>query len=306
MSNARSFAERQLSTYDFDDMFPDEESCVKFLFNSRFGQDSPCPNCSRQGQWRFGYIHGCWYYCAGCGRFLKLRKGTIFHNSRLPLRVWFRCIWLMCLARNSLPGEFVRRYFGISPTAAWSMCNKIRQHMAWQLPRPIFSVEDGPIQIDETKLPRFRVRNRAVSQTTIAFGILSSDKVYTRLVDNRTSHTLLPIIEDKVEKGSTIYTDGFSAYRRLRARGYDHHTVNHKAGLWKTASGVTTCGIDTYWARLKRFIIRTYICVENCNIEVYLREFEYRYMFRTMTHEMFFQLISNHPPLPPLESPPQI
>ena len=47
-------------------------------------------------------------------------------------------------------------------------------------------------------------------------------------VDDRSEETLLPIIKKYVVPGSTIYSDGWAAYRNLRNNGYEHYTVIHK------------------------------------------------------------------------------
>jgi len=47
-------------------------------------------------------------------------------------------------------------------------------------------------------------------------------------VNDRARSTLLPIIKRHFESGSTIYSDGWSAYCDLNSEGYRHFTVLHK------------------------------------------------------------------------------
>jgi transposase-like protein len=58
-------------------------------------------------------------------------------------------------------------------------------------------------------------------------------------VSDRTEATLLPIIERHVEKGATIYSDGWSAYCPLNL-GYQHFTVLHKYAFEKTYINTST------------------------------------------------------------------
>ena len=46
-------------------------------------------------------------------------------------------------------------------------------------------------------------------------------------VDKRDEATLITLIERHVEKGTTIYTDGWRAYSTLNDRGYRHFSVEH-------------------------------------------------------------------------------
>lgn len=52
-------------------------------------------------------------------------------------------------------------------------------------------------------------------------------------VSDRSEDTLIPIIKRHVEAGSTIYSDGWSAYCGLNELGYNHFTVFHKYSFKK-------------------------------------------------------------------------
>ena len=52
------------------------------------------------------------------------------------------------------------------------------------------------------------------------------------MVDNARKSTLLPIVEDHVEEGSTVSTDEYRAYKALRQMGYDHGSVVHSMEQW--------------------------------------------------------------------------
>jgi transposase-like protein len=63
-------------------------------------------------------------------------------------------------------------------------------------------------------------------------------------VKDRTAGTLIPIIERHVEKGSTIYSDGFYAYFHLNDIGYRHFTVIQKYSFKKTYQNAETGEIE--------------------------------------------------------------
>lgn len=66
----------------------------------------------------------------------------------------------------------------------------------------------------------------------------------------RSAETMLPWIEDWVEKGSIIRTDCWAAYNKLKEKGYIHETVNHSKEF-VTAGGVHTNLIESSWRPLK-------------------------------------------------------
>lgn len=59
-------------------------------------------------------------------------------------------------------------------------------------------------------------------------------------VESRSNETLIPLIERHVEKGSTIYSDGWTAYCQLNELGYTHFTVLHKYAFKKQYKNLQT------------------------------------------------------------------
>ena len=59
-------------------------------------------------------------------------------------------------------------------------------------------------------------------------------------VNDRTSGTLIPIIEKIVEKGAQIFSDGWSAYLKLNEYGYDHFVMNHSTSYVQEYLNVVT------------------------------------------------------------------
>jgi transposase-like protein len=92
-------------------------------------------------------------------------------------------------------------------------------------------------------------------------------------VDQR---TLEFAILDHVEPGATIHTDENRSYRGLRHLGYQHETINHTFGEYVRDDGVTTNGIESVWALLKRGVYGTYHHVSPKHIGRYVDEFTFR------------------------------
>ena len=53
-------------------------------------------------------------------------------------------------------------------------------------------------------------------------------RAVARVVPNVRRETLLPIILDTVEEGTTINSDEFNVYATLNEFGYEHKTIRHK------------------------------------------------------------------------------
>jgi transposase-like protein len=75
---------------------PSEWECAEALRRVRWASGVQCVYCGSRSVvgrgWRGLYRR---YYCKDCGRWFNDRTGTVFANSKLPLRVWFFTAFMM-------------------------------------------------------------------------------------------------------------------------------------------------------------------------------------------------------------------
>ncbi len=86
--------------------------------------------------------------------------------------------------------------------------------------------------------------------------------------------TLQASIHENVEGGSEIHTDEHSGYDGL-GYYYMHETVNHGVGEY-SRKGVTTNGMESVWAAMKRGIHGVYHHASPKHIARYVDEFTFR------------------------------
>ena len=67
------------------------------------------------------------YKCGDCRKQFSVRKGTIFEESRLPLRKWFVAAWLMTSHRKGIPSTQLAREIGVTQKTAWFMLDRLRE-----------------------------------------------------------------------------------------------------------------------------------------------------------------------------------
>ena len=91
-------------------------------------------------------------------------------------------------------------------------------------------VFEGPVELDESYFGRRRKdrRGRGAAGKVVVFGILKRNgRVYTVVVDNAKSETLLPVIKKKIMPDSIVYTDSLSSYDKLEVSCFIHYRINH-------------------------------------------------------------------------------
>ena len=91
-------------------------------------------------------------------------------------------------------------------------------------------VFEGSVELDESYFGGQRKgrRGRGAAGKVVVFGILKRNgRVYTVVVDNAKSETLLPVIKKKIMPDSIVYTDSLSSYDKLDVSGFIHYRINH-------------------------------------------------------------------------------
>ncbi len=286
-------AKASITLKEFLAQFPDDESCLKHLFDVRFGQGYKCPKCQRKAKWY--RIQAERAFCCGiCGHHLHPTVGTLFEDSRTSLQSWFLAIYLFTTSRHGVPAKELERQLGVTYKTAWRMGHQIRNHMA--------TVDDelplyGEVEIDETYVGGERpgVRGRGAANKTIVFGMLQRNgQVMTKIVPNCKRKTLQPLIEENVLDGSTVHTDELTSYKGLKKAGYNHKTVNHGVHEY-VLDGTHVNGLENFWKHLKGSIKSTHIHVSKKHLHKYAKEFEFRFNQRENPSAMFPALVSQFP-----------
>ena len=278
---------------EFLDQFPDDESCLQHVFESRFGQGHVCPKCAKKSNWSRLQSERA-YSCQWCGHHIHPTAGTLFEDSRTSLQSWFYAIYLFTTSRHGVSAKELERQLGVTYKTAWRIGHQIRNHMSQvdgELPL------SGEVEIDETYVGGEHpgVRGRGAAGKTVVFGMLQRDgQVRTKIVPNCKKATLQPIIEANVEQGATVNTDELRSYKGLTKAGYKHKTVNHGAGEYSTGDTHVN-GLENFWKHLKGSIRSTHIHVSKKHLHKYAKEFEFRFNSRQNPSGMFPALVSQFP-----------
>jgi len=79
-------------TFDeFIKRFMTEKQCRDYLYQLRWPDGFVCPKCGKAGKaWPIGDV---FFKCSYCRQMTSVIAGTIFQDTRKPLRNWFTAIW---------------------------------------------------------------------------------------------------------------------------------------------------------------------------------------------------------------------
>jgi transposase-like protein len=139
----------QLTSAQFEKLFPDEPACCAYLVVRRWPEGVSCPRCGSGHVYELKTMAFKWE-CMDCGDGISYRfshiAGTIFENTNKPLREWYRVIHLMLVSKKGMSALQLYRYMGFgSYKTAWLMCHKVRTALMQDIDKL-----GGIVEVDET------------------------------------------------------------------------------------------------------------------------------------------------------------
>ena len=163
---------------------------------------------------------------------------------------------------------------GVQPNTAIRFYMRLRFLIASQLP----SYElNGEVEADESYFGGIRKgkRGRGAAGKVAVFGLLKrGGKVFTAIVPNARTETLLPIIEERVTPDSIVYTDTFKAYNALDVTEFHHMRINHSKLFADRENHIN--GIENFWNQAKRHL-RRFNGIKPNNFHWFLNECEWHF-----------------------------
>lgn len=273
--------------------FSSDDACREYLFRLRWPNGFVCPRCQGRNSWSMS--RGLWL-CAACRSQVSVTAGTVFQDSRLPLPLWFRAMWYVTSQKNGASALTIQRILGLgSYQTAWAWLQKLRRAMV----RPGRERLSGLIEVDETYLGGLeegRHGRHTEKKAIVAVAAEEKDRTIGRIrlrcVPDVSSQSLVPFVEDSVERGSTVRTDGWPSYQRLGVLGYKH--VISVIGEKKPKATQLLPHVHRVASLLKRWLMGTHQgAVGHAHLDYYLDEFTFRFNRRTSRSrgKLFYRLI---------------
>lgn len=270
----------------------DELAAVEFFEKQRWGNTPCCVKCgsvevykmtdAKTGERNKRFL----WRCHDCKEQYTVRIGTIYEESRLPLRHWAYAFWRACTSKKGVSALEIKRHCQISYKSALFLMNRIRFAMAPDLPtaEPL----TGIVECDETYVggkPRNKwIDNRKNPRPkSIVFGAVQRDgQIRRKVIADVTGKTLKDEIKKVVDPRARIMTDDFKSYKGI-SKSFEggHSTIRHQLGIYARGD-VYTNTIESSFALVKRGIIGTYHNVSKEYLHRYLWQFDFVWNTRKM------------------------
>jgi transposase-like protein len=284
----------------FEEVFATEEQCRDYIMRVRYKDGIyVCPLCRSNKSWR---VRETTYECAECHHQESILSGTIFQDTHKPLRLWFRAMWHIISQKNGTSALGLQRILGIrSYKTAWTWLHKFRRAMV----RPGRDRLSGVVEVDEAFFgapepggKRGRGGENKV-QAAIAVEIDNNKvgRIRIGVIPDACQATLHAFVQDHVEVGSTIISDGWRGYYGLEKMGYKHKIEEKDSGAELLPH------VHLVISLLRRWIMGTLQgSYSKDNLPYYFDEYTFRFNRRKSNSRglLFYRLVQNAVRLQPV------
>ena len=125
------------------DYFKDEEVCITYLEQQRWGGAPACPFCGVINPYRTNRGFKCREKI--CGKKFTVKIGTIYENGKISLRNWFAAGYLCLSPQKGISSPQLSRQLGVTQKTAWFLLHRLREMLKDKAPQML----RGSVQIDE-------------------------------------------------------------------------------------------------------------------------------------------------------------
>ena len=252
------------SVLELLEAFPTEQDCINHLELLRWNGNiiSPFDKSSKVYKCK-----GNKYRCKETGKYFNVRTATLFDNTKVPLKKWFLAIYIVTSHKKGISSLQLGKDIDVTQKTAWFMLQRIRNCFGDDS-----NSLTGEVEVDETYVGgsiksmntanrnkmNAKGYNRGTDHKIPVLGILERGGVVKAMKINKAyGGEIKSILYKKINKDTTVITDGFGAYKDIDKVFKSHIKIEHAKGIY-SVNGFHTNTIEGFWSILKRGIIGIY------------------------------------------------
>ena len=208
---------KNLSIFEFQEKFPDEEACLSYLSALKFVEGFVCPKC--------GHTHYCQgnrkydRQCTRCHHGESPTNGTLFHKVKFPLLKAFYIVYYVSTSKKGISSTELSRKLNLRQKTCWSFKQKVMKAMKSSGNHPL----TGQVQVDEFVVggQEEGVRGRKNNKKQLIVIAIEKkgrgvSRMYGKVISASTSKELGDFMRKTISKESKIKTDQWVFYKPLK------------------------------------------------------------------------------------------
>lgn len=233
--------------------------------------------------------------CRSCRRKTYVTAGTVFQDSHLPLRLWFRAMWLLTNQKIGMSALGLQRALSLgSYRTAWTCLHKLRRAMV----RPGREALSGEVEVDETLVGGREKGSGGRHLGKKSLVIIAAEirgpgtgRIRIQHIPDASKEHLMAFIQESIVPGSVVITDGLPVYMNVTKLGYVHRPKVPKGGREEASKLLPR--IHQAASLLKRWLLGIHHgSFSKLQLSYYLDEFSFRFNRRRSRDrgQLFYRL----------------
>jgi len=207
-----------LTLFEFQQRFPDDEACMEYLSQLKWGKGYVCSRCGNTK-----YCKGKKKYerqCTRCRYIETPTSGTLFHKIKFPIQKAFYIVYYVSTTKKGISTTELSRKLGLRQKTCWLFKRKVMVAMRSSgkyLMR-------GEVEVDETVIGGEEegvIGRKNEKKKVVVFGIEKRNKgvsrVYGKVIEASNSKELGSFMREKIDREANIKVDKWNGYKPLNA-----------------------------------------------------------------------------------------
>lgn len=256
------------------------------------------------------------YFCKQCKRWFNDKTGTIFHYSHTPLRKWFLAIYLYFILWPGCSIMETSFEVGVPYPRCYRFIRTVMEKLSTSLSSSSTKL-NGDVERDEFYI-KAGLKGRSYHDEIVKIGRKprkrglkpwrgrgTFDKDHPMItcfhqrngitcfdVPPSVKKSLVEIVCNNVEYGSTVFTDEYRAYDSLEEHGFIHKSINHSEKEY--VNGIVHVNNCECRSNLYQLWIRKFMGINKHNLQTYSKAFQFIHNHRDKTRKERFAEILYH------------
>lgn len=206
-----------LSIFEFQEMFPDEKSCIDYLTELKWSNGFECPRCghTKSCSGHKEYIR----QCTKCNYLVSPTSGTLFHKVKFSMLKAFYIVYFMSTNSKGFSSTELSRKLGLRQKTCWLFRLKVMHAMKSSGKYKI----EGKVEVDETVVggQEEGVAGRKNNKKKIlVFAVERKGKgisrLYGKVIPNSSAKELGAFMNACIAPEASVKTDEWTGYGPLK------------------------------------------------------------------------------------------
>lgn len=206
-----------LSIFEFQERFPDENSCLQYLSDQKWSTGFICSKCGNTKYCKAGRAFD--RQCTKCSHISSPTSETLFHKVKFPILKAFYIVYYVSTSKKGIASTELSRKLNLRQKTCWLFKQKVMQGMKSSGK----SFMNGKVEVDETVVGGQEegvVGRKNGKKKIVVFAIERKGKgiqrLYGKVISNSSAKELGKFMRETIDINAEIKTDKWTGYKPLK------------------------------------------------------------------------------------------